>query len=69
MAQDFITKQSAEADLYLFRAAFHGSPDAHAVNIMRQLIPALKPGSRMVISDSILLEPNTGSLLNERLIR
>lgn len=39
------------------------------MKILRQLIPAFKPGARLIINDTILPEPNTLSELHERKIR
>ena len=69
MAHDMFTEQPVSADVYIFRFVFHDWPDAYVVKILRQLIPALKPGARIIINDSILPEPNTLSELYERKIR
>ena len=70
MAYDFFTDQPvAGADVYLFRYIFHNWPDAYAVKILQRLIPALKPGARVLINDHMLPEPNTTSLTMEREVR
>ena len=69
MEHDMFTEQPVSADVYMFRFVFHDWPDKYVVNILRRLIPALKPGARIIISDSILPEPNTLSDLYERKIR
>ena len=69
MAHDFFTKQPVVADIYLLRYILHNWPDAYAIKILRQLIPALKSGSRIIVNDHILPEPNTLSLMAEREIR
>ena len=69
MEHDMFTEQPVSADVYMFRFVFHDWPDKYVVNILRQLVPALKPGARIIISDSILPEPNTLSELYERKIR
>lgn len=66
MAHDFFTPQPIAADVYLFRYIFHNWPDAYATKILRQLIPVLKPGARVLINDHLLPEPNTASLTTER---
>lgn len=68
-AHDFFTEQPVEADVYLFRYIFHNWPDAYAVKILRQLIPVLKPGARVLVNDHLLPEPNTASLTTEREVR
>ena len=69
MAHDMFTEQSVSADVYLYRLVFHDWPDTYVVKILRQLIPALKPGARIIINDTILPEPNVLSELYERQIR
>lgn len=69
MAHDFFTEQPVKADCYLFRRIFHNWPDAYCVRILRNLIPALQPGARIVINDNVMPEPNTVGLLAERKIR
>lgn len=70
MAHDFLTPQPVKnADVYYFRWIFHNWSDKYCVIILRNLIPALKPGARIVINDGLLPEPNTLNLLKERNIR
>ena len=69
MAHDFMSEQPVIADVYLFRYIFHNWPDAYAIKILRQLIPALKPGALVLINDHLLPEPNTSSLTMEREVR
>nr|POE49519.1 o-methyltransferase bik3 [Quercus suber] len=47
------------AAIYFFRAIFHNWPDNNCVQILRNQIPALKRGARLVINDSCLHEPNS----------
>lgn len=69
MPHDMFTPQPVVADVYMVRFVFHDWPDKHVVEILRNLIPALKPGARIIINDSILPEPGTLSELYERKIR
>ncbi|KAK5163528.1 hypothetical protein LTR04_002473 [Oleoguttula sp. CCFEE 6159] len=57
------------ADAYFFRWIFHNWSDAYSIRILRNHIPALKPGARIVINDGVLPEPNTMTLHDEKLIR
>ena len=53
-AQDFFEEnQEKGADVYLLRWILHNWPDAQALQILRALIPALKPGARVVVSDNV----------------
>ena len=69
MPHDMFKEQPVSADIYLFRWIFHDWSDKYVIKILSQLIPALKPGARVLISEVILPEPNTLSLLRERKIR
>jgi len=70
MAHDFFTEQPTKnADVYFFRWIFHNWPDSYCLRILRNLIPALKPQSRIVINEVCLPEPNTLPLMVERRIR
>lgn len=58
MAHDFWTEQSVKgADIYFFRWVFHDWADEYAVKILKQTIPALKPGARIVINDTCVPPP------------
>ena len=69
MTHDFFTEQSIEADVYLFRNIFHNWSDVHVVKILKAIVPALRVGSRIVVNDYLLPEPNTMSLSKERQVR
>ena len=69
MAHDFFTPQPVSGELYLFRHIFHNWPDAYVVKILRQLVPVLKGGARVLINETLLPEPETASLTREREVR
>lgn len=70
MAHDFFAKQPVkDVDVFLIRYVFHNWSDAYCVRILRNLVPALKPGARIVVNDHLMPEPNTLPLLKEREIR
>lgn len=53
-AQDFFEENQVKgADVYLFRWILHNWPDAHVMQILRALIPALKPGARVLVNDNV----------------
>ncbi|KUJ09465.1 S-adenosyl-L-methionine-dependent methyltransferase [Mollisia scopiformis] len=67
---DFHTQQPVKgADVYLYRWILHNQSDRYSINMLRQLIPALKKGARVVINDHCLPEPGTESLWDEKIIR
>ncbi|KAK6829706.1 s-adenosyl-l-methionine-dependent methyltransferase [Apiospora arundinis] len=42
------------ADVYFMRHVFHNHPDAECVTILKALLPALKPGARVLVSEYIV---------------
>lgn len=67
-AQDFFApQQTIGADIYLFCWIFHDWPDTSVILILRNQVPALKRGARLVICETCLPEPGTvGVLENQR---
>lgn len=60
-AHDFFTERPEVAkgvDVYLFCRIFHNWSDKYSIKILRCLIPALKYGARILISDICSPEPN-----------
>ncbi|KAI1405922.1 S-adenosyl-L-methionine-dependent methyltransferase [Hypoxylon fuscum] len=55
MTYDFLTEQPVHgADVYLYRACFHNWSDKYAVRMLQALIPAPKPGARVVLNDVVV---------------
>ena len=70
MAHDIHTPQPVkDADIYVFRWVFHSWSDMYAVNILHNLIPALKPGARIIAIEFLLPEPGTLTPYRERVLR
>ena len=70
MPYDFFTEQPVkDADVYLFRWIFHNWSDGYCINILRNLIPALKNGAMVVINDHCLPEPGTMGQWQEEKLR
>ncbi|KAI0168915.1 S-adenosyl-L-methionine-dependent methyltransferase [Hypoxylon sp. FL1284] len=68
---DFFAPQPAcGADAYFLRGILHNWPHAEAVSILRALVPALKPGARVLVSELIMPGAERGdSLLEDKLVR
>lgn len=67
MPYNFFDEQPArDAEIYYFRNIFHNWPDAQCTEILRSLIPALKPGAHILIDDYGLQEPLTVPAYAER---
>ncbi|MCJ1243551.1 hypothetical protein MMC30_000748 [Trapelia coarctata] len=69
MVHDFFTPQPVVADVYYFRWIFHNWPDKYCVQILRCLIPALKPGARVLIHDICMPEPGKIAHWREKQLR
>lgn len=54
------------APVYLFRAVLHNWPDASCVEILRNQIPALKTGAKIILGESVMGEPGTLPLYLEK---
>ena len=71
-AHDFFTEPpqvARGADVYLFCRIFHNWSDKYAAKILRCLIPALKNGARILLTDICLPEPNVIPSSIERKMR
>ncbi|KAI1764917.1 S-adenosyl-L-methionine-dependent methyltransferase [Hypoxylon sp. FL1150] len=69
-AHDFFTEQSVKnADAFLFRWIIHNYSRPYAVQLLRNLIPALKPGARIIINDYCISPPGVEKPWDERLMR
>ncbi|KAG4431838.1 hypothetical protein IFR05_012676 [Cadophora sp. M221] len=66
---DFFTPQPVSADVYYFRWIFHNWSDAYAVKILQNLVPAMKPGARVLLNDGVLPEPGSVGGMEEMSIR
>lgn len=66
---DFKQPQPTQADVYLLRHILHDWPDQQCIAILRALVPALKPGARIVVNDYVLTPPGTVSPKVERHLR
>lgn len=70
MAHDFFQNQPVHgADVYLLRWILHDWSDKYCIKILRALIPGLKKGAKVVISDICIPEPGQLSVRNERVMR
>ena len=70
MAHDFFTPQPIkDADVYFFRWIFHNWPDKYCLKILKNLVPALKVGARIVVNEWCLPEPNSVSNRLDRKMR
>ncbi|KAI1207204.1 sterigmatocystin 8-O-methyltransferase [Annulohypoxylon truncatum] len=57
MAYDLFAPQTVQADVYFFRWIFHNWSDKYSIMIIKALIPALKPGAKIILNESCMPEP------------
>jgi len=70
LAHDFFTEQpTKDADVYFFRWIMHNYSTPYAVRLLKNLIPALKPGARIIINDHCLREAGQENPWDERVMR
>ncbi|KAI1804354.1 S-adenosyl-L-methionine-dependent methyltransferase [Daldinia bambusicola] len=53
VAHDFFEPQPVQADIYIIKLILHDWPDHEAVKMLRAMVPALKPGARIVLIEYI----------------
>ncbi|GAB0133496.1 Alpha-1,3-mannosyltransferase cmt1 [Epichloe bromicola] len=69
-AHDFFKEQPVKgADVYFFRWIIHNYSTPYAVKLLKNLVPAMKPGARVVINDHCLREPGSENPWDEKLMR
>ncbi|KAL9034827.1 MAG: hypothetical protein Q9214_006866, partial [Letrouitia sp. 1 TL-2023] len=69
VAHDFFSEQNVVADVYLLRWVLHNWSDRYALMILKQLIPALNKGAKVIVVEMCLPEPGVLSLTEERQAR
>ncbi|CAJ2505647.1 Uu.00g130410.m01.CDS01 [Anthostomella pinea] len=70
MGHDFLTEQPIKgADVYFFRWILHNWSDKYCIKILQSLIPALKPGAKIVLNDNVLPKPGVLSRWQENRLR
>lgn len=70
MPHDFFAEQPVKgADVYYYRWILHNWSDKYAVRILRALVPALKHGARVIVSEICLPGHRELPLYHERSLR
>ncbi|KAK6844446.1 hypothetical protein PG995_014556 [Apiospora arundinis] len=70
MAHDLFAPQPIEgADVYFLRWVLHNWSDKYCILIIRALIPALRPGSKVLIQESLMPEPGAIAMWKEKNLR
>ncbi|KAG8156627.1 hypothetical protein KVR01_013578 [Diaporthe batatas] len=69
MVQDLFAPQTVQADVYFLRWVFHNWTDKYCALILKALIPALKPGARVIINETCMPEPGGIAHWREKYLR
>ena len=69
MDHDIFTEQPVVADVYFLRWILHNWPQKYAIQILKNLIPSLKPGARIIVQEKCMPEPGEISLRKEQVMR
>lgn len=70
MAHDMFSEQPVKgADAYYFRKVIRDWLKTECVEILRSLLPAMKPGARVLVSDYVLPPPGELTKIQDKLLR
>ncbi|KAG9236801.1 S-adenosyl-L-methionine-dependent methyltransferase [Amylocarpus encephaloides] len=70
MGHELFRAQPIIADIYYFRCIFHSWGDNRCIEILRNLIPSLHPGARLLIHEICVPKPDTPvNITEERRVR
>jgi len=65
----FHAQPEVGANIYLLRTILHDWPDADATQIVKAIVKAMAPSSRLLIMDMVLPKPGSGSRTHEAALR
>ncbi|RYC57523.1 hypothetical protein CHU98_g8684 [Xylaria longipes] len=69
MVHNFFAPQPVQADIYFLRWVFHNWSDKYCILILKALIPALKPGAKIILNETCMPEPGAISHWREKHLR
>lgn len=71
MVHDFMKPQPIIADVYMMRFIPHDWSDKYSIKILKNIAKATegKPGSRLVVLETVIPEPNTVTSVQEKIQR
>lgn len=68
-AHDFFAPQTVAGDVYLLRHVCHNWSDKNAARILRNLVPAMKGSSRILLVEIVTVCPEVVNRVQERYMR
>jgi O-methyltransferase len=66
---DFFTPQPIVAEVYLLGAVLHDWPDNRAIEIIQNLVPAMKDGARIILAENAKMQSGSQPYFFEAIIR
>ncbi|KAI1873154.1 uncharacterized protein JN550_003407 [Neoarthrinium moseri] len=69
VVHDMFAPQAVQADVYYFRWVFHNWSDKYCSLIIKALIPALKPGARVILNEACMPDPGAIPYWREKYLR
>ncbi|KAF7527536.1 hypothetical protein G7054_g10430 [Neopestalotiopsis clavispora] len=69
MVHDMFAPQTVQADVYFFRWVFHNWSDRYCTLIIKALIPALRPGAKIILNETCMPEPGAIAHWREKYLR
>jgi 6-hydroxytryprostatin B O-methyltransferase len=66
MEHDFFTPQPSLGQVYFLRWILHDYPDKFACRILQAQLSAMRPGTKLIVMEAIMLPPGTQGKLDER---
>lgn len=69
MAHDFFAPQPVVAGVYFLRWILHNWSDKYCVKILQALVPALRPGAKVIVSEAVMPGPGAMPKGVETMIR
>lgn len=57
------------AAIYMFRSVLHNWPDKYVIKFLSNVVPALEPGSKIIINEGVLAEPGVLNSFEDKVIR
>ncbi|KAI2840260.1 hypothetical protein CBS147321_7200 [Aspergillus niger] len=68
-AHDFFAPQTVAGDVYLLRHVCHNWSDENAARILRNLVPAMKSSSRILLVEVVTVRPGVVNRVQEKYMR
>lgn len=68
-AHDFFAPQTVAGDVFLLRHVCHNWSDENAARILRNLVPAMKNSSRILLVEVVTVRPGVVNRVQERYMR